>query len=157
MPEEDNIIEVLSDTEGVIKYENEQYATFTRAYADKDGTPSGVPATVKSTSLNHIKTHLTSKDQFTPEVKEAKSFMEILTSWGGEWMWSGLSLTESIEWVAECLRNKTLVCVTAPTRRKRLPTYVAQGGLWRARSPGSTSRARLWKSHPTRAVIEAKC
>ena len=82
--EGDNIIEVLSDTEGVIKYEHEQYATFTRTHADKDGTPSGVPATVKSISLDRIKTHSTSKAQFTPEVEEAKSFMEILTSWDGK-------------------------------------------------------------------------
>ena len=83
-------MEVLSDTEGVIKYEHDNYGRFTRAYADKDVTPGGTLTTAKTISPESIKLNSRSKAQFAPEVEEVKSFMEVFTSWGGEWMWSDL-------------------------------------------------------------------
>ena len=79
-------MEVLSDTERVIKYKQDKYTRLTRAHADKDGTPGGVPATAKTILPESIKLHSTSKAQFSIEVEEVKSFMEVLTSWGGKWM-----------------------------------------------------------------------
>ena len=79
-------MEVLSDIEGVIKYEYDKNGKFTRAHADKDVTPGGTPATAKLISPEFIKLHSMSKAQFAPEVEEVKSFMEVLTSWGGKWM-----------------------------------------------------------------------
>ena len=106
----------------MIKYEHNKYTQFTRAHADKDGTPGDVPATAKKISPEFIKLHSTSKAQFAPEMEEVKLFMEVLTSWGGEWMWRDLrwtgSMTESIEWVAECLKNRTLVYVTDGSYQK---------------------------------------
>ena len=111
-------MEVLLDIEGVIKYEYDKHGRFTRAHADKDVTPGGTPATAKTILPEFIKLHSTSKAQFAPEVEEIKLFMEVLTSWGGEWMWSDLRWTESIEWVAECPKNRTLVCVTDGSYQK---------------------------------------
>ena len=111
-------MEVLSDIEGVIKYEYDKNGKFIRAHVDEDVTPGGTPVTAKLISPESIKLHSTSKAQFASEVEEVKSFMEVLTSWDGKWMWSGLRLTESIEWVAECLKNRTLVCVTDGSYQK---------------------------------------
>ena len=136
-------MEVLSETEIVIKYKQDKYARFTQAHADEDGTPGGVPTTAKIISPESIKLPA-SKTQFSPEVEEDKLFMELLTSWGGEWMWSDLRLAESTEWVPEYLKNRTLMCVTYGSYQKeKLPTYVAQGGLWCARRLGGASLARL--------------
>ena len=96
-------MKVLLDIEGVIKYEYDKNGKFTRAHADKDVTPGDTPATAKLILPESIKLHSTSKAQFASEVEEVKLFMEVLTSWGSEWMWSDLRLIGNIEWVAECL------------------------------------------------------
>ena len=41
-----------------------------------------------------------------------QSFLKFLKSWGGKWMWNDLRPNNDPTWVAECLRNKTLVCAT---------------------------------------------
>ena len=43
-------------------------------------------------------------------------------------MWEDLRMTESPEWVAECLRNKTLICVTDSSYAKQRATEVCSAG-----------------------------
>ena len=69
-----------------------------------------------------------SKALFTPEEVEKKPFREFLNSWGGDWMWEDLKMTESPEWVAECLRNKALVCVTDGSYAKKKASDVCSAG-----------------------------
>ena len=69
-------------------------------------------ATVDEISKKLVRLLCQSKALFEPEVEEKKPFKEFLRSWGGDWMWEDLRMTESPEWVTECLRNRTLVCVT---------------------------------------------
>ena len=54
--------------------------------------------------------------------------MEFLKSWGGEWVWNSLDLTEDPLWVAECLKNKTLVCVTNGSYNKQVAPDVCSAG-----------------------------
>ena len=48
---------------------------------------------------------------FKQEDETIQSFLKFLKSWGEKWMWNDLRPNEDPMWVAECLRNKTLVCV----------------------------------------------
>ena len=43
-------------------------------------------------------------------------------------MWEDLRMTESLEWVAECLRNKTLICVTDGSYTKKKAREVCSAG-----------------------------
>ena len=90
-------MEVLLDTEGVIKYQYNKHGRFTRAHTDKDVTPGGTPVTAKIILPEFIKLHSRSKAQFSPKVEEVKLLMEVFTSWGGKWMWSDFRWTERIE------------------------------------------------------------
>jgi hypothetical protein len=40
------------------------------------------------------------------------SFMEVLTSWGGMWLWEHVSMTSGVSWLEESIADSTLVAVT---------------------------------------------
>ena len=117
--EDENVMEVLHDEKGLIRYEYDSTRQFRHPQVDAEGVPCGVPATAEDISEESVKLVCRSKELFTPEEAEKKPFREFLNSWGGEWMWDDLRMKESPEWVAECLRNKTLVCVTDGSYAKK--------------------------------------
>ena len=66
--------------------------------------------------------------QFHKQDESKKTFVEFLKSWKGEWMWNGLRLTEDPSWVAECLKNKILVCVPDGSYNKQVAPDVCSAG-----------------------------
>ena len=76
---------------------------------------TGVPAKVLPADKYYVKLVQTKHFQYLPpKVNDGSplDFKDFLNKWGGEWMWEGLRLNEKPEWVAECLQNGMLVCVT---------------------------------------------
>ena len=57
-----------------------------------------------------------------------KTFVEFLKSWEGKWTWDGLILSEDPSWVAKCLKNGTLVCVTDGSYNKQVAPDVCSAG-----------------------------
>ena len=63
--------------------------------------------------------------------------MEVLTSWDGKWMWSDLRLVESTKWVVECLKYRTLVCVTDGSYQKeKAPNLCSAGWIMACKKTG---------------------
>ena len=125
------MLEVLSDEEGVILCEPLQQGQFRRGSTADYRAPKGEPATVEAVDDNTLKLMNTGRKHYeAPTTKEKPEFRDFLNSWGGEWMWKGLRMNESPEWVADCLRRNTLVCVTDAVRttRKRRLTSAALAG-----------------------------
>ena len=123
-----NIMEVLHDEKGLIRYEYDSTRNFRNPHFDAEGVPSGVPATAEEMSEESVRLMCQSNALFTPEEVERRPFRELLNSWGGEWMWEDLRMTESPEGVAECLRNKTLICVTDGSYAKKKASDVCSAG-----------------------------
>ena len=101
---------MLSDEEGLIRCDHVRGRIFRRGESMGQAEPNGLPATREDI----LKLFCTSQTQFHVQEEEAQSFLERLKSWGGEWMWEGLQLRDDddISWVAESLKNKSIVCVT---------------------------------------------
>ena len=112
--EDENCVEVLSDEEGLIWCDHVRGRNFRRGKLMSQAEPSGLPATVEVLGEDILKLFCTSQRQFQVQEEETKFFLERLKSWGGELMWDGLQLDddEDISWVAESLKNKSIVCVT---------------------------------------------
>ena len=121
-------MEVLHDEKGLIRFEYDSTRWFTNPQTDADGAPGGVPAMADEISEESVRLLCQSQALFTPKEVEEKPFEEFLKSWGGDWMWEDLRMTESPEWVAECLRNKTLICVTDGSYAKQRATEVCSAG-----------------------------
>ena len=43
---------------------------------------------------------------------EQQSFVDYLHSWGGSWLWDGLVIPDDPAWIADSMRDGTLLCVT---------------------------------------------
>ena len=78
--EEDNCMEVLSDTEGLLKYRYGSTRTFYKFQTEADGVPQGVPATATEMSEDSVRLFCQSKEQYVPESEAQKSFKELLES-----------------------------------------------------------------------------
>ena len=80
---------------------------------------------------------------------ETPEFKDFLDDWGGKWMWEGLSLNEKPEWVAECLRNGTLVCVTDGSyMKKSAPDLCSAGWILACRRTRRYIRGTLVERSP---------
>ena len=84
--EDKNCIEALSDTVGLVRFQQDRGRWFVRAEELADGTPRGCPATVAATLEERLLLTRTSTTQFYEHVESNKSFLDLLKSWGGEWM-----------------------------------------------------------------------
>ena len=80
--------------------------SFKRALTTSHIEPRGNPATAEVASGGKLKLLSVGNKQFDEQEDNEKIFVEFLKSWGGEWMWDGLKLSEDPSWVAECLKNK---------------------------------------------------
>ena len=125
---EEVCLEVLSDTEGLIRFQHEEGRNYVRADAVEDGVPRGLPATAVAMSEEKLKMTCTGTTQFYEHGENNRSFLDILNSWGGEWMWKDLHMNEDSSWVAECLENNTLVCVTDGSYQKELAPELCSAG-----------------------------
>ena len=103
----------MSDEEGLVQYDFEGRNRFKRTYTTTHHIePKGKPATAEAAAGGKLKLLCVGDKQFDEKDETKQSFLEFLKSWGGEWMWDGLKLSEDPSWVAECLKNGALVCVT---------------------------------------------
>ena len=129
-------MEVLHDERGLIRYEYVTTRQFRNPQVDAEGVPVGVPATADHVSEESVRLLCQSNAMYVPEEEDQKTFKEFLNSWGGEWMWEDLRLKEGPEWVAECLRNNSLVCVTDGSSKQEPIIYAARAESWRADERG---------------------
>ena len=91
---EGNNNETVSDTEGLIIYQNDNGRGYFRARDNVEASPKGVQATVESSSKDSVKLRCTGDRHFYKPEEESKSFIKFLHSWGGKWMWEDLRLDE---------------------------------------------------------------
>ena len=59
---------------------------------------------------------------------EFVTFQDHLKSYGGQWMWKDLRMGQSAAWVADCLRDGNLVCVTDGSYMKKHAKDVCSAG-----------------------------
>ena len=83
---------------------------FTRSRIDAPLKSRGKICTIKQVSLAVIGV-LSSTDS-APEKEKPQSFWEIVRNWGQTWLWDNLVISGDIEWIAEAIRESTLVAVT---------------------------------------------
>ena len=128
--QDENCVEVLSDEEGLIRCDQVRGRTFRRGESMGQVEPNGLPATVEATGEDILKLFCTCETQFHEHEEETQSFLERLKSWGGAWMWEGLNLNdnEDISWVAESLKNKSIVCVTDGSYMKEFAPDLCSAG-----------------------------
>ena len=99
-------------------------------------------------SEERLKLRCTCSEQFCEHSENNKSFLDLLKSWGGKWLWRGLNLNEDPSWAAECLANNTLVCVTDGSYQKELAPDLCSAGwiLWCRKSGKCISGTLVEKS-----------
>ena len=99
-------------------------------------------------SEERLRLRCTCKERFCEHSENNKSFLDLLKSWGGEWLWRGLNLNEDPSWAAECLANNTLVCVTDGSYQKELAPDLCSAGwiLWCRQSGKCISGTLVEKS-----------
>ena len=75
--------------------------------------PQGCPVTVDVLDDGSLQTRCLGTALHSPHLTPLPgTFSELLESWGGEWMWSGLTMPDDPTWIAQALANGTLICVT---------------------------------------------
>ena len=127
--EDDDRLEILSDTRGLVYFERER-GRFVERQATKDACPKGLPASVKwmpngtAKLLNRSREHMPSEE----EEEASKDLREYLKAWGGDWMWRDLRISEDPSWVAESLTKGTLVCVTDGSYNKNIDPEICSAG-----------------------------
>ena len=80
----------MSDEEELVQYDFKAQRRFKRAPTE----PKGKPANVEVTSGGKLKLLGVGDTQFKEQDDNEQAFVELLKSWGGEWMWNGLNLIE---------------------------------------------------------------
>lgn len=120
--------QAVSDTEGLIIYQNDRGREYFRAMDNVAASPKGVPATVESSSEYNVKLRCTGDSHFYEPEEESKPFIEFLQSWRGKWMWEDLRLDKDPSWIVECLRKKTLTCVTDGSYMKDKAANICSAG-----------------------------
>ena len=74
--------------------------------------PQGRPATVEHIGDDSMRLRgLGPPLRTVRQLEQPTTILGLLKSWGGEWMWSGLSPTEDVSWIAQAMTTGTLVCV----------------------------------------------
>ena len=126
--EDEDMLEVLSDDRGVLYFIKENRRYVERA-SDKAAIPRGIPATVEWLTDGRAKLkHYTGQQVVESEPKGKSSFLEHLKSFGGTWMWKDLRMEADPSWVAESLKNGTLVCVTDGSFNRSVDPDICSAG-----------------------------
>ena len=81
---DENVMEVLDDKKGLIRYEYDSTRRFRNPQIDPEGVPTGVPATADEISEESVRLLCQSRELYVPAEEEQKAFKEVLNSWGGE-------------------------------------------------------------------------
>ena len=80
----ENVMEVLHDEKGLIRYEYDSTRQFRNPQSDAESVPCEVPETAEEMSEESVRLVCRSRALFAPEEVEKKSFRELLNSWGGD-------------------------------------------------------------------------
>ena len=118
----------MSNKEGLVQYDFKARCRFQRAPTTSHVEPRGKPDNAEVAAGEKLKLLSVGDKQFNEQDDNDKTFVEFLKSWGGEWTWDGLKLSEDPLWVAECLKNKMLVCVTDGSYNKQVAPDVCSAG-----------------------------
>ena len=122
-------MDVVSDTEGVLRYKFDKLRWFNRCSELSPEAAKGVPATITDASPERVRLLNSSRSKQAPrETPEFVTFQDNLKSYGGQWMWKDLRMGQSAAWVADCLRDGNLVCVTDGLYMKKHAKDVCSAG-----------------------------
>ena len=83
---------------------------FTRSRIDIPLESRGKICTIKQVAIAVIGV-LSSIDS-APEKETPESFWDVVRNWGQTWLWDNLVIAGDIEWIADAIRENTLVAVT---------------------------------------------
>ena len=113
---ESTCLYVTSDEHGLEVFQSTgrtRSARFTSAGRTTELPNLGLPVSVTTAedgSLSISSKGFSHHDK-TPQ-QDQQSFVDFLHSWGGAWLWDGLVLPDDPAWIADSLREGTLLCVT---------------------------------------------
>ena len=139
----------MSDEEGLVRYDFEAQRRFKRAPTTSHVKQRGKPANAVVFFGGKLKLLSVGDKQLDEQDDNKQTFVEFLKSWGGEWMWDGLKLSEDPLWVAECLKNKTLVCITDGSYNKQVTPDVCSAGWVMACTQTKRQISGTLNSHKT--------
>jgi hypothetical protein len=83
---------------------------FTRSRIDIPLESRGNICTIKQVALTVI--GVVSSTDPAPEKEKPESFWDVVRNWGQTWLWDNLVISGDMEWIAEAIRENTLVAVT---------------------------------------------
>ena len=88
-----------------------------------------IPVTFEDTYENKIKIKSRGPKLVESIQQNSSSFLELLKSKGGEWMWKELIMEDDPDWIVEALERGSLHCVTDGSHNPKLAPHIS-GAAW---------------------------
>jgi hypothetical protein len=112
----------------------------------------GVPTSVTSFSAQQV-IKLSEEPALAKAVEETPDFWELLYSWGGTWMWEGMEAgkdsPDNISWIADGLKDSSLVWVMDGSYdRKKAKDLCGVGWIIFCTNTGFRLTGTFWKNLP---------
>ena len=114
---------------------------FTRSRIDVPSESRGKICTIKQVALAVI--GVISYSDLAPEKDDPESFWDVVKSWGQTWLWDNMRIAGDINWLADAIRDNSLVAVTDGSYiQERYPSlnsaaFIFECSLGRGRLMGS--------------------
>ena len=83
---------------------------FTRSRIDVPSESRGKICTIKRVAVAVIS--VISYSDIAPDKEDPQSFWEVVKSWGQTWLWDNMRISGDIDWLAEAIKDNSLVAVT---------------------------------------------
>jgi hypothetical protein len=86
------------------------FTSFTRSRIDVPIESRGKICTIEQVAVAVI--NVISYSDSAPDKEDPQSFWEVVKSWGQTWLWDNMRISGDIDWLAEAIRDNSLVAVT---------------------------------------------
>jgi hypothetical protein len=120
----------------------------------------GVPTSVTSFSAQQV-IKLSEGPALVKAVEETLDFWELLYSWGGTWMWEGMEAgkdsPDDISWIADGLKNSSLIWVTDGSYdREKAKDLCGVGWIIFCTNTGFRLTGTIWEKSTSASSYRAK-
>ncbi len=120
----------------------------------------GVPTSVTSFSAQQV-IKLSEGPALAKAVEETPDFWELLYSWGGMWMWEGMEAgkdsPDDISWIADGLKNSSLIWVTDGSyNRKKAKDLCGVGWIIFCTNTGFRLTGTFWENSTSASLYRAE-
>jgi hypothetical protein len=122
--------------------------------------PLGRPTSVRAILSTKV-TKLQDGPSLVNASQKHNNYWELICSWGGGWMWEDIDFTQEttqdLKWVAEGMKNNTLVWTTDGSyNRKRVADLSAVGWIIFCKRTGLQMTGTFWEKSPSASSFRAE-